>query len=843
MSARKGLLAFLTSALLLTGFLAPAQAAAAAALPAVMPALQQWQPSTGTGFAFTGTGRIVAASSASTADARTFAADLAAVTATEPVPVVTGAAGDARAGDIFYGLDTSLAAEAYRLTIGPVLSISGGTANGAFWGSRSVVQLLRQSASLPAGTANDKPKYPVRAAAIWSAVWKLGSWQAFVRELSYLKLNQLQFQSRFAGLSKAQIGQLQTVADQYHVTLMDSYTPIYGQAVPDQYELVWANGAPLTDYLDISNPDAVAWAKQQFSAYLASLPANTQLHIVGDEYPQYNLRADQVNNSNFPGLYQRAQAHYPGPAAVSDEFAAFHNQLNAMLKPRKAEMWSDNLFATSRVTLDKDILLDHWIGTGLTPAQLAANGYQLVNADNSNIYYTEGWGPPDNTTAEKIWNTFDPGTFSGGGRLPGGADDAQLAGLKFAFWGKGANDAGVMSAGALERLLLPMMQALTQNSWGSPPLSQTWAGIQPTLQAIGRAPGVVAAPAAGDPGASSIPGSQAVQYGASQQTVATQAGGALLHTYWFPGGTPTTEALPAAGPVTGRPVAYATPNQFHIFARGTNGHLLHTFWDGASGTWAQDDWTAKAAGQGSPQLDIASDPAGFVYGNEQHVFARGTDGLLHHWWWSPGDGLVHADTWNASFTGNPAAYVWGSTQNVVVRGTNGALQHWWWQPGDTNRPQHVSRGGSLAADASPSALGWAEAEQNIFARGTDGHLYRWSYDPAGGQAFQAVDLTAATSLSIAGNPASFTYGNQRHVIFRNGGNGHLMQIKFSPGSAYVQTDWTTAAGGTAVNPAADPSAMLYQNSEHHVFALDSTGATHHWWQTVADNVVRQGTWG
>ena len=74
-----------------------------------------------------------------------------------------------------------------------MLRIEARTAAGAFYGTRSVVQLLRRKRSIPAGTARDWPRYPERGLMLdngrryFSPRWL----RARIRELAYLKLNQL----------------------------------------------------------------------------------------------------------------------------------------------------------------------------------------------------------------------------------------------------------------------------------------------------------------------------------------------------------------------------------------------------------------------------------------------------------------------------------------------------------------------------------------------------------------------------------------------------------------------------------------------------------------------------
>ncbi len=62
-------------------------------------------------------------------------------------------------------------------------------------------------------------------------------------------------------------------------------------------------------------------------------------------------------------------------------------------------------------------------------------------------------------------------------------------------------------------------------------------------------------------------------------------------------------------------------------------YIVYTFVKGSNGV-LHDSWGQGATGH----------PVAFVYGDEQHVFARGTGGTLEHWWWEPGGGIRRAGT-------------------------------------------------------------------------------------------------------------------------------------------------------------------------------------------------------
>ncbi|MEV0289932.1 glycoside hydrolase family 20 zincin-like fold domain-containing protein [Kribbella sp. NPDC050820] len=132
--------------------------------PLTIPALQEWSGGTGS-FTFTGATRIVwsrtyAPTLASTS--QVFADDLLALTG-RPVTRFAGTVADLRPGDIFLTLgstDSGLGAEGYALSITDKITITARDERGAFYGTRTVLQLLKQSTRsrrAPRGTGRSSP--------------------------------------------------------------------------------------------------------------------------------------------------------------------------------------------------------------------------------------------------------------------------------------------------------------------------------------------------------------------------------------------------------------------------------------------------------------------------------------------------------------------------------------------------------------------------------------------------------------------------------------------------------------------------------------------------------------
>ena len=134
-----------------------------AAQPKTIPALREWTDGTGS-YTFSASSRIVldATDSAELATtASVFSDDLLTLTGLT-IPVITGAA-SVEAGDIYLSLgavDPEIGQEGYLLTVADSVAINAQTDAGVFYGTRSLLQMLRQGFQIPAGTARDWPDYP-----------------------------------------------------------------------------------------------------------------------------------------------------------------------------------------------------------------------------------------------------------------------------------------------------------------------------------------------------------------------------------------------------------------------------------------------------------------------------------------------------------------------------------------------------------------------------------------------------------------------------------------------------------------------------------------------------------
>ncbi|MED7948631.1 family 20 glycosylhydrolase [Streptomyces sp. BE303] len=467
----------------------------AAAPPQTVPALRQWTADAGS-YTF-GTGsRIVldpAHSGELADDAATFADDLGQL-AGRSIPVAVGTAG---AGDIALALgDDSLPAGGYRLTVAASITVRAGTTTGAFNGTRTILQLLHQSATVPAGTAVDWPTKTERGLMIdqgrkfFTVDWV----KQHIKELAYLKLNYFHFHlSDTHGFrlessthpeivsadhySKQDIADLVALGQRYHITIVPEIdTPGHMNPILAAHpELALRNSSGTADpaFIDLSKPEAYTLIKDLINEYLPLFPA-PYWHIGADEYVD--------DYSRYPQLLAYARAHYGANATAKDTYYGFVNWSDALVRAagKTTRMWNDGIKAgDGTIAPNPDILVEYWYDYGLTPQQLAAAGHRVANESWTPTYYVLGGAKPN---TRWMYETWTPDLFQGGRTL---TDPTRNPGSLIHVWcdNPNAETEDQIAAG----IMYPL-RGLAQQTWGSAKLTATYASFVPIAAAVGHNP-------------------------------------------------------------------------------------------------------------------------------------------------------------------------------------------------------------------------------------------------------------------------------------------------------------------------------------------------------------------
>ncbi|WP_441250315.1 family 20 glycosylhydrolase [Kitasatospora sp. McL0602] len=472
--------------------------AATAAPPTVVPALQQWTAGTGA-YGFTASSRVLvdpAYAAELTTTGQVFAEDLSQLTGTT-VPLANSAA--AQPGDLLLTLGgTDTRPDAYTLAVGQSVTVRAATDAGAFYGTRTLLQLLHQARSIPAGSAQDWSAYPERGLMVdagrkyFTVPWL----QQQIKDMAYAKLNYLHlhlsdtFGFRLESsthpeitsaqhYTKQQITDLIALGARYHVTVVPELDlPGHLDAVlaaHPELRLVNSSGTPNNDFIDLANPASYTLMKDLITEYLPLFPAG-YWHLGADEYI--------TDYSSYPQLLSYARAHYGANATAKDVFYGFVNWADAIVRAggKTMRMWNDGIKAgDGTIAPNADITVDYWYDYGLTPQQLTAAGHTVMNSSWTPTYYVYGGDKPD---TRYMYESWQPGLFQGGAAL---TDPSRNRGSALHVWcdNPGAETETQTAAG-----ILAPLRTLAQQTWGSPKPVSTYAAFQALIGAVGRAPGL-----------------------------------------------------------------------------------------------------------------------------------------------------------------------------------------------------------------------------------------------------------------------------------------------------------------------------------------------------------------
>ncbi|MFJ9520711.1 family 20 glycosylhydrolase [Kitasatospora sp. NPDC101801] len=475
--------------------LTAAQAAAAGA-PRTVPALRQWTAGTGS-YTFGPGSRIVvdpAYAAQLAGDAATFAADLGAL-AGRTVTVLNGTAAP---GDLALTLgDATLPAEGYRMTVGQTVAIRAGSTAGAFYGTRTVLQLLHQSATVPAGTAVDWPVKAERGLMIDQGrkFFTVGWVKQHIQELAYLKLNYFHFHlSDTFGFrlessthpeivsaehySKQEIAELVALAARYHVTVVPEIdTPGHMNPIltaHPELKLRNSSGVVSNEFVDLSLPGTYTLVKDLVNEYLPLFPG-PYWHIGADEYV--------TDYSQYPQLLSYARATYGANSTAKDTYYGFVNWSDALIRAggKTTRMWNDGIKSgDGTISPNPGIVVEYWYNYGLTPQQLVDAGHLVANESWTPTYYVLGGAKPD---TRWMYETWTPDLFQGSNRI---TDATRNLGSLIHVWcdNPNAETEDQIAAG----LMFPL-RGLAQQTWGSPKPVASYADFTPIVTAVGHHPG------------------------------------------------------------------------------------------------------------------------------------------------------------------------------------------------------------------------------------------------------------------------------------------------------------------------------------------------------------------
>ena len=378
--------------------------------------------------------------------------------------------------------------------------INAHTSNGVFYGTRTVLQILRDAAdhaSMPKGYIRDYPSYQERGFMldVGRKFVPLSTLEDYVRLMSWYKLNdfQLHFNDNalsggnqanwqheyaafrlnspaFPGLAAAdgsyteqQIKQLEQVASANAVTITPEIdTPAHALALT-QYRPDLASPLYSKEFLDLNNPATYTFVNSLWQTFLPWFTA-----------PQINMGMDEYD---------------PRDAA---KYRQYINYYDAFFRKqgKTTRMWGSLSEMQSNVKVNSDIVIEDWDNTWANPVEMAREGFQIINANDNLLYIVPHANYfNDFLNTNLLYDSWEPYIFNL--NIPAlnlQPNDPHVLGGTFAVW----NDklGTIVSVSDITDRIKPAMPVMGEKMWSGPTPGTSYAQFEGMVQDVGMAPGV-----------------------------------------------------------------------------------------------------------------------------------------------------------------------------------------------------------------------------------------------------------------------------------------------------------------------------------------------------------------
>lgn len=472
------------------------------ARPFVIPSLREWVGDDGN-LVLTSKSRIVVDAKYATEllpAATVFQNDLFDLAKLKPVVVV----GIPKAGDLFMSLDgngAELGTEGYSLSIKDYVTINAAQYKGAFWGTRSILQILEQDVkmrSLPKGISRDYPKYEVRGFMLdvgrkyftidflrdyvkMMSYYKMGDFQLHLNDNAFVKHYNNDWDSTYSGFrlenerypelptkgefyTKKEFVDLQLLAESYGVNIIPEIdVPAHSLAFSKAFPQI-ASKEYGKDHLDIKNPETYTIVENVFKEYLegdSPVFRFKEVHIGTDEY-------DKKEAEPF--------------RKFTDHFIKYVQSFG-----KDVRVWGALTHAqgTTPVT-SKGVTMNAWYNGYADPLKMKELGYPLISTPDGLLYIVPAAGYYyDYLNIKHLYTTWEPLTI---GDVIFKKGDPFIRGGMFAVWNDVAKN-GITAQDVTDRVF-PALQVLGEKMWSGTNTTVDFNSFSANAKKINEGPGL-----------------------------------------------------------------------------------------------------------------------------------------------------------------------------------------------------------------------------------------------------------------------------------------------------------------------------------------------------------------
>ncbi|MDW5416078.1 family 20 glycosylhydrolase [Iodobacter sp. CM08] len=373
--------------------------------------------------------------------------------------------------DIQQGKTLTNNIEGYQLKISNEVNITGETYQAAVFGTRSLLQILKQSKKIPVGTATDYPDLKERKFMLdvgrrfFSKDYLIDT----IRFLSYFKLNQFHIHlndnsiqnNNYAAFrlksSNAKFIDLAakdgayTKSDWQQIELAGA---IYGIEIIPEFDtpahaLAFTNFKPEIaipsnkSMLDLSNPKTLPFIKSVLDEFLPWF-SSKQFHLGADEY-DHNHAEDYISYVNNLSIYLKSKGKTP-------------------------RIWgSATALGFSGKRLDPEIIIDAWLSSQYSLNNVLNDGFKANYIDWEN-YLVAKSDYTDNVALGAAYNLGGDSQKLYINWLPpysGKNAPSQFLGAGIPLWNDNAAIGVQYSDQYVDALIQPTLIALAQKTWST----------------------------------------------------------------------------------------------------------------------------------------------------------------------------------------------------------------------------------------------------------------------------------------------------------------------------------------------------------------------------------------
>ncbi|WP_046368506.1 family 20 glycosylhydrolase [Flavihumibacter petaseus] len=473
--------------------------------PFVIPALQQWKGGSGFYRLADNTNLVVSTRDQSLQTyLQTFLTDLQTIYPGKKFEIRTG---QPRNGDIYFSITGDTARlpspEGYILTIDDYVSIEATQPIGAFWATRTLLQILEQDAhhvSIPKGIAKDYPLFPIRGFVldVGRKYFTIDFLRDYVKFMSYYKMNDFQIHlndngfkqffrnnwdstyaafrlenETYPGLtakdgaySKKEFIELQKLANGYGVNIVPEIdVPAHALSITKAVPQIGSAKYGM-DHLDIHNPYTYTVVDNIFKEYLEGpepVFIGKEVHIGTDEYAREEAE-------KFRGF--------------TDHYIRYVESFG-----KKLRLWGALTHAPGSTPVKvKDVTMNVWYNGYADPKEMLKLGYDVISTPDGWLYIVPKAGYYfDYLDLKNIYSKWTPNVI---GDQTFEESNKQIKGGSFAVWNDHVGN-GITGKDVHDRVF-PAMQVLAQKMWiGSKvDLSVSYDSFKKSAAKIGEGPGL-----------------------------------------------------------------------------------------------------------------------------------------------------------------------------------------------------------------------------------------------------------------------------------------------------------------------------------------------------------------